>query len=82
MFGFQSTFAKNQSRKPNINPLIVQSFPQNRYSIEKRIGEGSYGRVDLAKDLSNNQLVAFKTMKDTGNDSVPHSLLRELEILR
>lgn len=61
---------------------MVTEYPDNRYSIEEVIGEGSYGRVFKALDLHTCQRVAIKTMKETSNDSVPHFVLRELDILR
>ncbi len=60
----------------------MTDYPQDRYSVEALIGEGSYGRVHKALDLRTGKLVAIKTMKETGNDSVPHFVLRELDVLR
>ena len=61
---------------------MVTEYPQSRYSIEGNIGEGSYGKVDKALDLKTCKTVAIKTMKETSNDSVPHFVLRELDVLR
>ncbi len=62
--------------------MMVTEYPTDRYQIEAIIGEGSYGKVHKATDLRTNKIVAIKTMKETSNDSVPHFVLRELDVLR
>jgi cyclin-dependent kinase 10 len=46
------------------------------------LGEGTYGTVYMAKDLSNNEIVALKKIKfQTGDDGMPITALREIVLL-
>ncbi|TPX36429.1 hypothetical protein SeMB42_g07079 [Synchytrium endobioticum] len=62
------------------------------YSIESKLGEGTYGAVSLARDTSTNDLVALKKLRlslDTRDadgaetmQGLPISSLREIQLLR
>lgn len=51
----------------------------NRFTIEKIIGKGSFGKVCLAKDLKNNKIVAIK-YPDISDETIIY-IFRELTIL-
>jgi cyclin-dependent kinase len=55
----------------------------DRYEIIKKIGEGAYGKVFLAKDLKTNVQVAIKKIK-LGNveEGIPISSIREISLLK
>jgi len=55
----------------------------DRYELIKKIGEGAYGKVYLAKDLKSNAQVAIKKIK-LGNveEGIPISSIREISLLK
>ena len=55
----------------------------DRYQIEKKCGEGAYGKVYLATDLKNNSSVAIKKIKLASvEEGVPISSIREISLLK
>jgi cyclin-dependent kinase 2 len=58
-------------------------FPHNRFQKKHTLGQGSYGKVFLAKDTMYNTDVAIKKSKiPLDYDGIPPSYLREIVILR
>jgi len=67
-----------KTTKPFKNTTILGKFKK----IEV-LGEGSYGKVYKAKDLSTNQIVAVKKIKfDKDDEGIPSTTLREISILK
>lgn len=56
---------------------------EERYTREKLIGAGTYGKVYRGKDLRENRLVALKEIKlDSDELGMPSTALREIALLR
>ncbi len=62
------------------------SVVKKDYKIEKKIGEGAYGCVVEAKEISSGKRVAIKTLKnpEVANQIIdlPYTSLREVSILQ
>ncbi|EHY66822.1 uncharacterized protein NESG_00645 [Nematocida ausubeli] len=56
---------------------------ESRYKIQKKIGEGTFGKVYSAVDLIKNKRVAMKKIKlEKQQNGVPVELIREISILK
>ncbi len=56
---------------------------ESKYEKLMKIGEGAYGAVYKARDLTSNRLVALKITKfDIDDEGFPSTTLRELSILK
>ena len=54
-----------------------------RYQKISKIGEGTYGEVYKAKDLSNGNMIAIKAIKlEIADEGIPSTALREISILK
>lgn len=62
----------------------MASRTATRYQkIDKPVGEGTYGVVYRAKDLTNNNIVALKKIKlEVEDEGVPSTALREISLLK
>jgi serine/threonine protein kinase len=62
--------------------VTFRAYPEGRFKVQYKIGEGSYGIVEKAIDTQSGQAVAIKTMKGFHpNESLPHFVLREYQSL-
>lgn len=64
----------------------LENYPEDRYMQEEQLGEGSYGCVHKVYDRILDKYVAIKSIKQNKNhrqlETLPHFLLREIDILR
>jgi len=55
----------------------------DRYSKIEKIGEGTYGVVYKARDVTNNQIVAMKKIRlEAEDEGVPSTAIREISLLK
>jgi len=65
---------ENQARKPQ---------SKKRYEKMEKLGEGTYGVVYKAKDLTQNTIVAIKKIRlENEDEGMPSTAMREIAILR
>ncbi len=55
---------------------------QNKYEVIGIVGEGAYGIVYKCRNKENGEFVAIKKFKETEDDIVRKSMLRELKVLK
>ena len=55
---------------------------QHKYEVMGIVGEGAYGIVYKCKNKDNGEFVAIKKFKETEDDIVKKSMLRELKVLK
>ena len=55
---------------------------QNKYEVIGIVGEGAYGIVYKCRNKENGEFVAIKKFKETEDDVVRKSMLRELKVLK
>jgi len=55
---------------------------QNKYEVIGIVGEGAYGIVYKCRNKENGEYVAIKKFKETEDDVVRKSMLRELKVLK
>jgi cyclin-dependent kinase-like len=55
---------------------------QNKYEILEIVGEGAFGIVMKCKNKETGELVAIKKFKDSDDEIVQKSMLRELKVLK
>ena len=54
----------------------------NKYEVLGEVGEGAYGIVLKVRNKENNEILAIKTFKDTEDEIVQKSMVRELKVLK
>jgi len=55
----------------------------DRYAKIEKVGEGTYGVVYKARDVSNNQIVALKKIRlEAEDEGVPSTAIREISLLK
>lgn len=61
-----------------------QNHPLYRYEIKEKLGEGTYGEVYKAIDVSNGRTIALKKMRllEAEDEGVPATALREVSLLK
>ncbi len=70
---------KEKEKKQNEDAKEVKQ----RFEKIERVGEGTYGEVYKARDLTNNQIIALKKIKiDSDDEGMPSTAMREISILR
>jgi serine/threonine protein kinase len=55
---------------------------QNKYDVIDIVGEGAYGIVMKCKNKETNEVVAIKKFKDSEDEIVQKSMVRELKVLK
>ena len=56
---------------------------EERYQRIEKVGEGTYGVVYKAKDLSTNEIVALKKIRmEHEDEGVPSTAIREISLLK
>lgn len=70
----------SKSSKSNKIPKYIA---ENRFRVEQKLGEGTYGTVYKCLDLVKNEIVAVKKIKfHYKNEGIPATSIREIGILR
>jgi len=54
----------------------------SKYEVLGIVGEGAYGVVYKCRNKENNEFVAIKKFKETDDEIVKKSMLRELKVLK
>ena len=54
----------------------------NKYEVLGEVGEGAYGIVLKVRNKENGEILAIKTFKDTDDEIVQKSMVRELKVLK
>ncbi|TFY60216.1 hypothetical protein EVJ58_g5294 [Rhodofomes roseus] len=63
--------------------LSLSSLPMERYSKIEKVGEGTYGVVYKAKDVTTGQVVALKKIRlEAEDEGVPSTAIREISLLK
>jgi len=70
------------SRKED-GPVETPDELKATFEYVKRLGEGTYGVVYMARELSSNETVAVKEIKiDHCDDGIPSTAIREIAVLQ
>lgn len=64
-----------------VNTGMASEFEQ-RYQVEDKVGEGTYGAVYRARCVQTGRLVAVKKIKDLEEEGVPGTAIREVAVLK
>ncbi len=54
----------------------------NKYEVLGEVGEGAYGIVLKCRNKENGEILAIKSFKDTEDENVQKSMIRELKVLK
>mmetsp|Transcript_9062 Transcript_9062/g.13538 ORF Transcript_9062/g.13538 Transcript_9062/m.13538 type:complete len:188 (-) Transcript_9062:452-1015(-) len=70
------------SQPPNANLIGVRAWTLSDFDIGRRLGEGKFGRVYLAREKRSKYIVAIKVLQKRQllKSGVEHQLRREIEI--
>lgn len=71
------------SKRNNSTQECPKYIAQNRFKVEQKLGEGTYGTVYKCLDVLKNEVVAVKKIKfHYKNEGIPATSIREIGILR
>ena len=77
-----ATTTKNGNGKNDVGPVETPEELVDRFEYISKLGEGTYGVVHMAKELSTNDIVAVKEIKiDHCDDGIPSTAIREIAVL-
>ena len=63
-------------------PVVTPDELTDRFEYISKLGEGTYGVVHMAKELTTDNIVAVKEIKiDHCDDGIPSTAIREIAVL-
>ena len=72
-----------KDRGKNDGPVETPEELLDRFEYISKLGEGTYGVVHMAKELTSNTVVAVKEIKiDHCDDGIPSTAIREIAVLQ